>query len=137
MNITINKEVLEQALDALETVTRWRETGIGRPPEQTSIDAITALREALAQPQPVQEPVGFVVATRWNADGITTRHAASFRDSAVVKAGDLLYTSPAAALTTPEMLNIAAQAMEQSIGGQAACLRAVELTVERFAKGTT
>lgn len=40
-------------------------------------------------------------------------------------------------LTTPEMLQIAATAMEDSIGGQAACLRAVELTVERLAKGTT
>lgn len=43
---------------------------------------------------PSQEPVGFVVATRWNAADKVTRYEASFRNNAEIKAGDMLYTDP-------------------------------------------
>ena len=53
----MSTEAMKLALEALEETVHWRTTGIGRPPEQTAIDAITALQEALAQPQ--QEPVAW------------------------------------------------------------------------------
>jgi hypothetical protein len=39
-------------------------------------------------------------------------------------------------MTDQDKLKIAAQALEQSIGGQAACLRAVELTLEALRSST-
>jgi len=44
----MSKEAMKLALEALEETVHWRTTGIGRPPEQTAMDAITALRQALA-----------------------------------------------------------------------------------------
>jgi len=64
---------------------------------------VSRLIQPAVQQDPAGEPVGVVVATRWNADGVTTRHAASFRDSAAIKAGDLLYTRPAVPLTDEQI----------------------------------
>jgi hypothetical protein len=41
--------VVEQMLEALEDVNRWRSTGQGRPPEQTSMDAIQAGQQWLKE----------------------------------------------------------------------------------------
>ena len=60
--IMIDKVVVEQVLDALESCT-YEPTGYHEQIyDSDAVDAsITALREALAQPQPVQqEPVAFV-----------------------------------------------------------------------------
>lgn len=43
-------EVLKLALDALYETVHWRATGLGRPPEQTAMDAITGLLRVLEQP---------------------------------------------------------------------------------------
>jgi hypothetical protein len=58
-----------------------------------------AAPQPAAQQEPDDLPVGVVVATRWNADGVTTRYEAAFRPSAGVKAGDMLYTRPAVRLS--------------------------------------
>ena len=64
--------------------------------EWTSDYARDNLHKLKAQPaaQPT-EPVGFIVATRWNAADEVTRYEASFRPTAKIKAGDMLYTNPA------------------------------------------
>lgn len=43
------RTVVQQMVDALEDVNRWRNTGIGRPPEQTSMAAITAGQKLLKE----------------------------------------------------------------------------------------
>lgn len=48
--ITVDKDLIEQALSALEMGLRFREAGLGRPPEQYNPPAIEALRAALAEP---------------------------------------------------------------------------------------
>lgn len=52
----MSKEALKLALEALEETVYWRTTGIGRPPEQTAMNAITALREVLAALPAQQAP---------------------------------------------------------------------------------
>ena len=98
--ITIDTAVLEHVLEWFE----WFHNAPNLISKHSSNRVHDGLREALAAAVPVQEPVGFVVATRWNADGITTRHAASFRENANVKAGDMLYTSPQAQPISDERL---------------------------------
>lgn len=46
-HITKDETLLRQALTALEESVRFRETGQGRPPEQTSMDAIKDIRKRL------------------------------------------------------------------------------------------
>lgn len=50
--ITLPRETVQQALAALTDTVRWRLSGIGRPPEQTAIDAMTAIGAALQQAEP-------------------------------------------------------------------------------------
>ena len=57
--ITVDKALIEQAIDALEMGLRFRETGLGRPPEQYAPPAIDALRAALTGS--VVEPVAEVI----------------------------------------------------------------------------
>lgn len=42
-----DEALMRQALGALDDVVRFRETGLGRPPEQTAMDVRTALRARL------------------------------------------------------------------------------------------
>ena len=74
MNITLPRAVIEQALEALENVQGlctdandgWVEAVTIWTPE-----AITALRTALEQPQPVQvSPLDFTYAVRGKEDAI-------------------------------------------------------------------
>ena len=67
---------------------------------------VSRLIQPAVQQDPAGEPVGVVVATRWNADGVTTRYEAAFRPSAAIKAGDLLYTRPAVPLTDEFLLSL-------------------------------
>lgn len=72
--------------------------------EQLILDRLAQKAQPAAQPtEPAGEPVGVVVATAWNADGITTRYATSFRESAALKAGDMVYTRPAVPLTDEQI----------------------------------
>lgn len=58
--VTALQKAARQALEALADTVRWRTTGLGRPPEQTAMDAITDLQRVLEQPaQPEQEPVAW------------------------------------------------------------------------------
>ena len=45
--VIVDKAVLEQVIDALNMGLRFRETGLGRPPEQYNPPAIEALQAAL------------------------------------------------------------------------------------------
>lgn len=56
--ITVDKALIEQAIEALEMGLRFRTTGVGRPPEQYNPPAVIALRAALAEP--AVEPAEFV-----------------------------------------------------------------------------
>ena len=123
MKITIDRSVLEQALDALENnAGEYRVSGakailrkaLAQPaaqPTEPSKDicveqderVFTRIAAMKAQQEPAGEPVGVVVATRWNADGVTTRYEAAFRPSAAIKAGDMLYTRPAVPLTDEQI----------------------------------
>ena len=115
MNITIDRKVIEQALDALESIALAGMSGSGQESEEgmrewharqawkfigIAARAFSPLREALAQPQPVQQ--GPVARVRFS------KHAFDFVDwipyqGQPLKDGDLLYTSPQAAQPlTPE-----------------------------------
>ena len=87
MKITIDREVLEQVLNSLERYQVKRQ-------DVRFADEITALQEALAQPQ--QEPVAVV-------DDAGVIVVCSYK----YKPGDKLYTSPPASTTTSEDARLA------------------------------
>jgi hypothetical protein len=148
MKITIDRSVLEQALDALENnAGEYRVSGakailrkaLAQPaaqPTEPSKDicveqderVFTRIAAMKAQQEPAGEPVGVVVATRWNADGVTTRYEAAFRPSAGVKAGDMLYIRPAVPLTRERVADlwIAVADIEHATDRQIAYARAIE-----------
>lgn len=47
--IAQHRAALEECVGALEEVNEWRKTGVGRPPEQTSMDAITHANQVLGR----------------------------------------------------------------------------------------
>ena len=46
------REVARRCLDSMDAAVRWRETGVGRPPEQTCMDSISELQRLLSAPTP-------------------------------------------------------------------------------------
>ena len=44
------REVAQRCLDSMDAAVSWRETGLGRPPEQTCMGSIAELRHLLAAP---------------------------------------------------------------------------------------
>jgi hypothetical protein len=81
-----DKAVVQQALEALEDVVKncWRDIPSWRLDEIK--ERITALRQLLEQPEPVQEPVGEVSGHDWSTGLL-------YRD---LEPGTLLYTTPPA-----------------------------------------
>ncbi len=51
------REEAQRCLDSMDAAVRWRETGVGRPPEQTCMDSIAELQRMLsASPAPEPAP---------------------------------------------------------------------------------
>jgi len=122
---------LQPAAQPTERRQCWK-CGDADPALQAACDVpACGMREdqPAAQPtEPAGEPVGVVVATRWNADGVTTRYEAAFRPSAGVKAGDMLYIRPAVPLTRERVADlwIAVADIEHATDRQIAYARAIE-----------
>ena len=76
-----NKEVMQMALDALEILQAWPET----PENFKRVQAIEALRAALAQPEP--KPVA------WKMKGVPAFATSRPNDTDSIK-WDALYTAP-------------------------------------------
>lgn len=89
--IIVDKAVLEQAIDVLCMGLRFRETGLGRPPEQYNPPAIEALQAALEQPQ-VVEPVAWLL--NGNFYEVQQCRLFSKNPGEVVPGQVPLYTSP-------------------------------------------
>lgn len=82
----MSRAVMQQALEALESYSRWAVT---IETEMQKLNAIEALRDALAeQPQPVGLDAVYKTIVRWDEEGIHSRAALARRIVA-------LYTTPA------------------------------------------
>jgi hypothetical protein len=104
---TITQSEIDEADSARGIPTTAAQPTYGSPDlERLILDRLGQKAQPAAQQDPAGEPVGVVVATRWNADGVTTRYEAAFRPSAAIKAGDLLYTRPAVPLTDEFLLSL-------------------------------
>ena len=99
-------EALKLALNALLwaniEINDWRYDGYGYKPEDQPqiMEAITAIKQALAQPAPVQEPVAWIE-HEWSGSGLRHLHferrEQSVRDEVMNPIWTPLYTTPPAA----------------------------------------
>lgn len=142
----LNTAAIKQALDALEETVHWRTTGIGRPPEQTAMDAIAALREALAEHPAQQEPAAWRL---WDEDPLGgTDHRWAYYDKSDFANGvdptkhfkvEPLYTSPQPAQQEPDdSLLLCASDLEHSAiydnsSEMQSCIRAVASRIKALA----
>ena len=103
--ITIERELLEQAIAALSYCEPdWKENTHGF---DLWANVLPPLREALAQPQPVQEPVAWIE-REWGGSGLKHLHferrEPSVRDEVMNPVWTPLYTSPQAQPLSDERL---------------------------------